>query len=138
MLIINAEGLILGRLASMVAKRLLEGEEISIVNAEKAIVSGSKEATFLRYKKWVDRGSREKGPHYPRRPDQIVARTIRGMLPYKKSRGKDAFTRLKVYIGIPDELVREPITTLENADMTRLSTIKYMALGELSRRLGSW
>lgn len=126
----------MGRLASMVAKRLLKGEEMSIVNAEKAIVSGSKEATFRRYKQWVDRGSREKGPHYPRRPDQIVARTIRGMLPYKKARGKDAFTRLKVYIDIPEELAREPITTLENADMTRLSTIKYMALGELSRRLG--
>ena len=41
--IIDGEGLVLGRLASTVSKRLLNGEEITIVNAEKIIISGNKD-----------------------------------------------------------------------------------------------
>ena len=47
MAVIDANGLILGRLASTVAKRLLSGdEEIHIVNAEKAVISGSRASTL--------------------------------------------------------------------------------------------
>jgi len=35
--IVNAEGLVLGRMATVVAKHLLQGEKVEIVNAEKAI-----------------------------------------------------------------------------------------------------
>ena len=41
--LINADGLILGRMASKVAKRLLNGEEVIIVNAEKSRALGKKE-----------------------------------------------------------------------------------------------
>lgn len=136
MAVIDANNLILGRMASNVAKRLLNGEEIKIINAEKAIISGRKDTTFQRYKNYIDRGSREFGPHFPRRPDQIVLRTIRGMIPHKKATGRDAFKKLKVYIGAPQELGKEA-TTIEDASITRLSTINYMALGDLSKKLGS-
>ncbi len=137
MAVIDANNLILGRMASNVAKRLLNGEEIKIINAEKAIISGRKDTTFERYKKYVDRGSREFGPRFPRRPDQIVARTIRGMIPHKKMTGREAYNRLKVYIGVPVELSKEQVSTLENASITRLSTSNYTVLGELSKKLGS-
>ena len=137
MTIINADGLILGRLASNVAKRLLLGEEILIVNTEKAVISGSKLNTFEEYKKQINRGSREKGPHYPKRPDQILKRTIRGMLPYKRKYGRDAHSRLKVYIGVPYEMQNESFETINYARMSRLSTIKYMRLGDLSKKLGA-
>ena len=137
MAVIDANNLILGRMASIVAKRLLNGEEIKIINAEKTIISGRKDATFERYRKYADRGSREFGPYFPRRPDQLVAMTIRGMIPHKKMTGRQAYDRLKVYIGVPPELSKEQATTLENASIMRLSTSNYAVLGDLSRRLGS-
>ncbi len=137
MTVIDANNLILGRMASTVAKRLLNGEEIKIINAEKAIISGRKDTTFDRYRLYVDRGSREFGPRFPRRPDQIISRTIRGMIPHTKMTGRDAYNRLRVYIGIPPELSKENATTVEEASIMRLSTIKYTALGDLSKKLGS-
>lgn len=137
MTVIDANNLILGRMASTVAKRLLNGEEIKIINAEKAIISGRKDTTFERYRLYVDRGSREFGPRFPRRPDQIVSRTIRGMIPHTKMTGRDAYNRLRVYIGVPPELSKENATTVEEASIMRLSTIKYTALGDLSKKLGS-
>ena len=137
MTVIDANNLILGRMASMVAKRLLKGEEIRIINAERTVISGRKDATFGRYKKYVERGTREFGPHFPRRPDQIVARTIRGMIPHKKMTGREAYNRLKVYIGVPPELSKEQASTLDDASIMRLSTSNYTVLGDLSKRLGS-
>jgi large subunit ribosomal protein L13 len=99
--IINGEDLLLGRMASIVAKRALNGETIAIVNAEKAIISGSRARVLTLYGRKRSRGSREGGPFFPRRPDHIVRRTIRGMLPYKRAPGMEAFKRVKVYVGVP-------------------------------------
>ena len=137
MTVIDANNLILGRMASVVAKRILNGEEIDIINAEKVIISGRKVATYERYKQYVDRGSREFGPYFPKRPDHIVKRTIRGMIPYKREIGKNAFRNLKVYIGVPRELNGQDTSTIEGADISRLSTSNYTVLGELSKKLGS-
>ncbi len=137
MTIINADGLILGRLASNISKRLISGEEIIIVNTEKAVISGSKLSTFEEYNRQVNRGAREKGPYYPKRPDQILKRTIRGMLPYKRKYGRSAYSRLKVYIGVPYGLQTESFETIKDAKMTRLSKIKYMRLEDLSQKLGA-
>lgn len=137
MTVIDAKNLILGRMASTVAKRLLAGEEINIINAERAIISGRKDTTFERYKRYIDRGSREFGPRFPRRPDQIIARTIRGMIPHTKMTGREAYNRLKVYIGVPPEFGKEQAGTVEEASITRLSTSNYTVLGDLSKRLGS-
>lgn len=137
MAVIDASNLILGRMSSLVAQRLLKGEEINIINAEKTIISGRKDTTFARYQKYVQRGSREFGPHFPRRPEQIVARTIRGMIPHTTLTGREAYNRLKVYIGVPPELSKEQASTLEEASITRLSTANYTVLGELSKKLGS-
>jgi large subunit ribosomal protein L13 len=137
MTVIDASNLILGRMASTVAQRLLNGEQINIINAEKTIISGRKDTTLDRYKRYVARGSREFGPRFPRRPDQIVSRTIRGMIPHTKMTGREAYNRLRVYIGVPPELSKEQAGTLEEASIMRLSTANYMVLGELSKRLGS-
>jgi len=138
MAVIDADGLILGRLASNISKRLLSGEDVIIVNAEKSVISGSKVSIVGEYKDLMDKGSKEKGPHFPKRPDRILKRTIRGMLPYKQKRGRDAYSRLRVYIGVPNELQDKPLETIENAKATRLST-RYIRLGELSQKLGaSW
>jgi len=135
--IIDGEGLILGRLASAVAKRLLteKDTEIVIVNAERVVISGSKERTFKDYKAKKDRGSKEQGPFYPKMPDRIVKRTIRGMLPYKQAKGRDAFSRLKVYLGIPEDYESGERVKVEKASAERLSR-KYVTVGEMSEKLG--
>ena len=137
MTVIDANNLILGRMASIVAGRILNGEQINIINAEKAIISGRKDTTFHRYKAYVDRGSREFGHRFPRRPDQLIARTIRGMIPHTKMTGREAYNRLRVYIGVPPELSKEQASTLDEASIMRLSTANYTVLGDLSTRLGS-
>jgi len=90
--VINGDGLLLGRLASLVAQRGLAGEEIAIVNAEKAIISGSRARVLANYRHKVERGASGNrwGPFVPRRPDHLMKRTIRGMIPYKRPRGVDA------------------------------------------------
>ena len=135
--IIDGKGLILGRLASSVAKKLLNEKdmEIVIVNAERVVISGSKERIFKDYKQKKDRGSREKGPFYPKMPDRIVKRTIRGMLPYKQAKGREALSRVKVYLGIPDEYEMMAQKKVENAGAERLSR-KYVTVGEVSEKLG--
>jgi large subunit ribosomal protein L13 len=101
--IVNAEELILGRMASIVAKRLLRGETITIVNAEKAVISGKRRSKVREAKEFLQVGHPRKGPFHYRRPDRIVRRTVRGMLPYKQPKGKQAYKRLKVFIGAPEE-----------------------------------
>lgn len=135
--IIDGEGLILGRLASSVAKKLLteKDTEIVIVNAERVVISGSKERTFKDYKEKKDRGSKEQGPFFPKMPDRIVKRTIRGMLPYKQAKGRDAFSRLKVYLSIPEDYETAERGKVESASAERLSR-KYVTLGEVSEKLG--
>ena len=135
MIVIDAENLILGRLASHVAKLLLKGNEVTIVNAEKTIVSGSKKSIIEEYYTKRKIGGERKGPYYPRMPDRILKRTIRGMIPYKKTTGKNALKKLRVYIGIPNELKDSELSTIPRASAT--GKIKYIELGEVSRQLGA-
>jgi large subunit ribosomal protein L13 len=135
--VVDANGQILGRLGSVVAKRLLSGEEINIINAEKVMISGNRDTTLLKYRSMKEKGSKEKGPYYPKRADMIVKRTIRGMLPYKKKKGRLALAKLKVYIGVPTEFANVQTETIEAAAKSRLSTAKIVALNDISERLGA-
>ncbi|HEU17482.1 MAG TPA: 50S ribosomal protein L13 [Methanolinea sp.] len=135
--VINGEGLLLGRMASIVAKRALNGEDIAIVNAEMAIISGSRARVLGNYKEKRSRGSVEGGPFFPRRPDHIVKRTIRGMLPYKRPAGDAALKRIRVYVGVPEELDGKEMESLEEAHIDRLNNPQYVTLGTVSSFLGS-
>ena len=104
MTVINAEDCVAGRLASFVAKRLLNGEEIVIVNAERAIINGNPKAIEKLFREKIERGDPYHGPFYPKRSDTILRRMVRGMLPYKKPTGRNAYKRLKVYRSVPDEV----------------------------------
>lgn len=131
-MIIDARGAVLGRFASKVAKELLNGESIIIVNAEKVVVTGNVNAIMDRFKEKRQRGDRNKGPFFPRYPDRILRRTIRGMLPYKKEKGEKAFKRLRIFMGNPDNLKGEKMgKTSEDLKC------KFMTLGQISKRLGA-
>lgn len=133
--VIDADGNVLGRLCTSVAKRILKGEEVVVVNAEKAIVTGNKEDILAQYKQKKDRGKVIHGPFYPRRADLILKRTVRGMLPWDRPKGRDAYRLLKVYVGVPKEL--EAVEKLKLMGATNLSRDRYVTLSEVSEHLGS-
>ena len=139
MMIIDGEGCVLGRLASITSKNLLEGEEVVILNAEKIMLTGNKDWAYAKYKQRVDRASisnpRDLGPKYPRRPDDIFRRTVRGMLPFKKSKGKTAFKGLKAFVGVPAEYADAELQAVPEAEYTDLK--KGIELGEISKLLGA-
>jgi large subunit ribosomal protein L13 len=137
MIVVDATGLVMGRLASVTAKSLLAGEEVKIVNAEKALITGEKNSIFADYGHSRERGHKERGPYFPRRPEMIFKRTVRGMLPYKMRRGRDAFSRLRIYVGIPRELKGMPLEQPTAAKMRSENNNRYIELGTLSRRLGA-
>lgn len=131
--VVDARDCILGRVASLVAERALEGERVAVVNAEEAIITGGKDDVMGVYEKRAELGS-DKGPYYPKRPDRIMKRSIRGMLPYKRPRGREAFERVRVYVGNPFDADPE---VLEGTSLDRLSNIKFVQLGEISENLGA-
>jgi large subunit ribosomal protein L13 len=132
--IIDASGSTLGRLGTNTAKRLLKGEEVAIVNSEKAIISGKKSTIKAHYKQKRDVGTYRKGPFFPRMPDQLVKRTIRGMIPYQTPHGRTALKRLKCYIGVPKEFEGKKF---ENVKEAKKHPVDYVTIGELSRSLGA-
>ena len=133
--IVDADNMVLGRLASRIAKDLLNGEEIVVVNAEKAVIIGNKDYIIEKYVERRNIGSVRKGPYYPRMPDRILRRTVRGMLPMKKARGKDAYKRLRVYMGVPREFEGKNFEVYEDAKNTKLKG--FITLKDLSRHLGA-
>jgi len=133
--VIDASGLILGRMASIVAKRLLSGEAIIIVNAEKAILSGRRLSRLNEAKAFLDIGHPGKGPFHPRRPDQIVRRTVRGMLPHRKPKGVNALRQLKVFLGVPVELKTIPFQTIPSAQVGKLKC-PYVTIEDLAKQIG--
>jgi large subunit ribosomal protein L13 len=137
MKIYNGEGMILGRLAAIVAKDVLLGEEVKVVNCEKIVVSGKKETIFANEKQKRDRkGYPLKSAKFTRLPDRCVRRTIRGMLPWKQSRGKEAFKRVMCYLGVPEGFKDQELITIKEASMQKLPTLKYTTVGDICRHLG--
>jgi large subunit ribosomal protein L13 len=133
--IVNAEGLVLGRMCSKIAKRLLNGEQIIIVNAEKAIISGKKKSKVAEAKEFLEVGAPERGPFHSRRPDRIVRKTVRGMVPWPQPKGKNAYKRLKVFMGIPKELKDQKMETVEQASAAKLKG-PHFTLAELATEIG--
>jgi large subunit ribosomal protein L13 len=133
--VVNAEGLILGRMCSKIAKRLLNGEVIIIVNAEKIVLSGKKKSKVAEAKQFLEVGAPERGPFHSRRPDRIVCKTVRGMVPWRQPKGKNAYKRLKVFMGVPKELKDVKMETVEQAQATKLKG-PHFTLAELAVEVG--
>lgn len=138
-MIIDGDGHILGRLASVVSKKLLDGENVVVLNAEKIIITGSTDWAYARYKQRLDRASisnpRRMGPKYPKRPDDIFRRTVRGMLPYKKTSGREAYKSLKAFVGVPREFLEVETSIVPDAKAGDIK--KNTDLGEISKLLGA-
>ncbi len=131
--VINGEGKILGRVSSFAAKQALNGDDVIIVNAEKIYMSGHLKDIVAKYKNKVelkDKANPEHSPYISRRPDMFVKRIVRGMLPYRQPRGKTAYKRIRVYMGVPEGIkvpAKDP-THLKNANEVyeKIFTIKQL------------
>lgn len=137
-IVINGENMIMGRLASVIARKLLEGNRVVVVNVEKIVISGNKRSVVREYKEMLEIGTLRnpmRGPKHFRRPDNIFKDVVRGMLPKNNYRGREALKRLKVYIGFPEEFKRYKPISVPEADAGRLGR-KYVLLGEVAREIG--
>ncbi len=133
--LVNAEGLIVGRMCSKVAKRLLNGEEVIILNAEKAVFSGKKKSKVLEAHVFLEVGAPRRGPFHYRRPDRFLRKAVRGMVPYKQPKGKNAYKRLKVFMGVPLELKDQEMITFKEASSANLKG-PHFTLGEMAKEIG--
>lgn len=131
-LVVDARDCIMGRVASQVADAALSGERVAVVNAESAVITGREEDVMSVYRKRAELGA-ESGPYYPKRPDGILKRAIRGMIPYKTTSGREAFENVRVYVGNP----YDDAEVLDDTSLDRLSNIKFVHLGEVSENLGA-
>ena len=111
--IVDAEGIVLGRLAAQVAAILRgkhkptytphvdTGDHVIIINAEKAVLTGNKldQKFYRKHSGYV--GGLKETPYrvmMQRKPELAVKEAIRGMLPHN-SLGRKQLTKLKVYRG---------------------------------------
>jgi len=131
--VVDARDCILGRVASQVAERSLDGESVAVVNAEQAVITGGEDDIMSTFRKRAAVGS-DSGPATVKRPDRIFKRSIRGMLPHKSDRGREAFSNVRVYVDNPFD---EDGEVLEGTSLDRLSNIKFLQLSEISEQLGA-
>lgn len=135
-MIIDAKDLILGRMASFAAKKALLGEKIDIINVEESVITGDRKWIIAHNIQKRDRGIPLKGPYMHRSPEKFVKRTIRGMLPYKKTKGRTAFNNIKCYEGIPDEFKDKKAETINHANIDKVPNVKFIKVKELCKLLG--
>lgn len=135
-MIIDAKDTILGRLSTYAAKQLLFGGTIDIVNCEECVISGKRHFVLDEYIRKLHRGAPGKGPFFYRRADMLVKRTIRGMLPFKRARGRAAFKNIKCHIGIPDFLKNEKLLKIKGAEMDKLTLTDCLKVKDICRAVG--
>lgn len=133
---IDAENLILGRLAAMAAKKALLGDKVEIINCEKAVVSGNRSYLIARYLRRKKMGTHRKGPFYFTKPDMFVKRTIRGMLPHRQHKGRVALKNIKCHIGVAHGLNKSEYHSIESANVTKLRSTRYVYVSELCKMMG--
>lgn len=137
MIIVDGSNHVLGRISSIVAKKVLSGEQVFLINAEKIVVIGKKDVVM---KKFVTRqglttkGNQRRNPKFPRTPHAIVKRTIQGMLPYPRKRGIEALKKFRAFTGVPRELEGKELIVFEKA--LNKSDHSFLTVGEISTNLG--
>ncbi len=137
-MVIDADGVVLGRAATHIAKALLTNmdTEVIVVNAEKAVITGGSKSIEALYHLRRTRGKERFGPFYPTRPERLFKRSVRGMLPYKQDRGRRAYRRLKCYVGVPKEFAGVKAEKPKHA--TTVRTSRYMTLAQVSNSISGW
>lgn len=132
-IVIDGENCIMGRMASFAAKQALQGRQVDVVNSEKVFIIGNKKDILRTYIIMRQKGKSQKmkGPLFPTTPERVLKRAIRGMMKYKEGRGKEAFKRIKCYMGVPEEFQKEKRISINKLEDNK----KGFYLSELSKLL---
>lgn len=132
---LDAESAVLGRVGSVACKELLKGKEVVIINAEKSIITGSRTKTKEDLHRWINIGGLSlKGPKVSRYPDMFMKRMVRGMLPWEKTKGREAYKRLRCYIG-NGPLKEEELKQVKKISNSIKRPLKYVILGEIVKEI---
>jgi large subunit ribosomal protein L13 len=134
MIVVDGTDVIFGRMASNVAKKAMTGEEVHIINAEKLVLNGNPAdiaERFLERRRAKHKGNPEYSPKWPRLPHMLVKRMIRGMLPWRTARGKEAYKKIFIYTGNPKELKAGEFKAKKHDGISPHTTV-----GEICKKLG--
>ncbi len=131
---IDGKGMIAGRLAAYVAKQAMLGHTVNVYNCGDIVMTGSKAILLEKYHGMYARGRPTRGPYLHRAPDRFFRRIIRGMVPHKQPKGKNAFQRVMCYVHGPDE--KAVLMKVEGRGIERLKMARFMYLRELCKLLG--
>jgi large subunit ribosomal protein L13 len=137
-LYVDASEQIAGRLYSTIAKELLSGKRVVVLNAEKALISGRSSSVFRQWQARLEIYSHVNpiyGPIHPRRPDNILRRMVRGMVPKTKTKGRDAMHHLRVYMGVPEKYTKQKTMKFDDA-MPKRPIPQYTTIAEISKNIG--
>jgi len=140
-IIVDGKGHLLGRLASVLAKQLLNGKRVVVVRTEGILISGSLTRNKIKYAQFIKKRMNtnpSRGPFHFRSPARILWRTIRGMIPHKTVRGQQALGRLATYEGIPEPYDKKKrVVVPEALKVLRMRPDRrFCVLGELSKEVG--
>jgi len=137
-IVLDAKNQILGRLASFAAKHAINGDMVIVLNAEKAVISGRRSNIVEEAKRRLRTrtlGTQTNAPVHQRRPDLYMRRVVRGMLPWKKAKGRAAFHRVRVFVGVPEEFSGKTSIKVPGADASKLIS-PYVTLEDLATEIG--
>ncbi len=137
-IVVDATNCIAGRMCSHVSKLLLQGNKVAIVNAERAMLSGNRYKVIEEYKEHLEINSVTNpihGPFHPRRPDTMLTKMVRGMVPKQKTSGIEAHQRLRVYIGVPEEMKTAKMQSFDDAKITKPEAY-YISVGDVAKQIG--
>ncbi len=139
-IIIDAEGAVLGRLASYVAKLLLMGFRVHVINVEKAVITGDRKMVVASYKLLLEvkthKNPYRHSPHRPRNPILIFKKAVKNMLPKDNWYGRLALKRLRAYIGVPEEFKGKEAIKIVDTLAETLKRTEYVTVAEVAKELG--
>lgn len=135
-IVFNARGQIAGRLGAHVAKALLSGKNVAVIEVQDAVISGglAHQVDRLQGKRNMKaKYDPSKSPKFPRVPHLMFKRLVRGMLPKKTQIGRDALHRLRVYSGIPAGV---DAASAQKLDVSKNALLKSTTIGRLCAAFG--
>ena len=133
---IDGKSLILGRLATVVAKKALLGETVNVFNCDEVVITGTKAHLSAEYKRKREMGTHSTGPFHARVSFKFVKRSIRGMIPYKKPKGREAFDRIRCFNNLPEEFKATKLETIEKANIDNSLMSAYLSVKEICKLMG--
>lgn len=139
--IIDGRGHILGRLASTVAKELLNGQKVTVVRCESINMSNSlyrRQLKWDAFKRLTNNVNPKHGPFHYRAPSKMLWRVIRGMIPHKTARGAAALDRLVLHDGCPHPYdMKKKMVIPQALKILRIKPYrKFCVLGDLAHKAG--